>query len=1302
VNAAPAAMVAHALSGSFHTGLLDWSKVDTAGSNLTDITTRLHVDLQGMTPNDHHDHVHPLIGTDSDGVMQHTATGLTNGWVVRANGPTAFAWGQLRHTEIDPTSILPDQHHPFMHDIIANVPGFGTAHTVTGADFTVVGVHPADTLALLPTSSAPGAAVSILKTDANGAIQLDTNLLYVDGANNWIGINRTPSGATLDVIASANADHTQRIKQKSGQTGRMWRIEDLSGNELIVLDSVGNLQSGRPGFVSGLTGWQITPQGNAEFNNIWARGELHATVFVKDEIHATGGTFMVATAGVLHDDAQIDSSTVDDDVLVVYSTPAGAGVPLQVVTTSGTFTGNELHVIGIRNIINVNDPPSGPGFYFQPGDIIRSKTEVPTGVTDFWLEINSAVQNSGYSSYSVFKRSGTDGTLPKGAALVSYGREGDGRILMTSDLNYAPYIDVFTTGPNVWTGDAGAIVPRMRMGRLDGIGLPGVSGVTQYGMIAGKDLSDANSGYLIASNLQFSLYKINIRLNNGTNDTGLWTPDGNLFLGTNIGGDPVNSPNLTTTGFRVYTTGGLGASPGDVIIGNEATDNYLKWSQVSGVLTVHGQLLVGGGGGAVTSTYVDAKDVEYDAKANLSPTGYAGIAQAAAQVYGDARRIVGVAGSWDSTGATTIRWGTKAAGAVALTATFGNNSTRTIADHAAASVTVSTRTYLFVNTSGSGTMTMLTTTNASLVAASANNVLIAVVDPGDSLTKRCSITVVAGSTFMSGSNIFTGSIVAANIATGTITANEILGGTLTMTEMAPDVSTAMTAAGSSGRDQAQTYGDARRVTGVSGTWTVIDGDTISWTGVSVKFANGSARAIAASGGNYTFSSTGRWYLFVDMGAGSLTMVGGGSPSTSINAVPLNGVLIAVVDTYATGKASINIVAGSTYISGGNIVAQSIRSTEIVANTLTLGNMAPDVTGAITDAQTAGDDAALAASDNKIYADQRRLINVGGSFVGVNGNTVSWGSPTPLQANFANGSVRTITAQTNVGLSPAGRWYFYVNVGSGSGTLAMQTPTRTLGALGVNDVLIAVVDTSTLGPTPVASISIVGGSTYISGGNIMTGSIVTSNLAATQITADKLQVNDLSAIGGSGAVNTGSLAVDGSLSMNTTGKFYSGTKTTFNKTPVEAGFFLGWDTGAGTSAYKFKVGDITKAEFSWDGNSMAVSGSQPLVINNLSNGVVLDMRGPAGQSGTLSMLATGRLTSSRDTEAPQVWANKFIQTGTTLQIQASRTITSITNPPDGGLAGEICWDGQYLYLCVATNTWRRIPLFYTVNPAAWWA
>lgn len=969
-------------------GLLPWNSINFSGANLTSIPTRLHADLQSIGPNDHHNQAHVLAtGTALGG--DHTISGAAVGEVLRALSATTAAFDQLQHTDLG--NVLPDQHHAQVHNIT------GTDHTISGAQWNVVGATALNTLGLMTATPAPGAAASILRTDANGGIQLDTNLLYVDGANNWIGVNRTPSGATLDVIASANADHTQRLKMKSGQTGRLWRIEDLSGNELIVLDSVGNLQSGQPGFVSGLTGWQITPTGNAEFNNIWARGELHATVFVKDEVHATGGTLLVATAGVLHDDASISATLIDDDVLVVYSTPAGQGVPLQVVTTSVSFTGTDLHVNWIGNLININDPPSGPGFYFQPGDVIRSKTEVDTGVTDFWLEVNSATQNSGYSTYSVTKRSGTDGTLPKGSAVVSYGKQGDGRILLTSDLNYAPYLDVFTVGPNVWTGAAGSVLPRVRLGRLDGIGLPGVSGVEQYGLIAGKDLSDANTGYLIASNLQFSLYKIDIRLNNGTTDTGLWSADGNLKIGSNIG-------SAATTGFQVITTG---ANAGDVIIGNSTgTSNSLYWDQSAGVLLVNGTLTVAGGGGTVDQTYVDTHDSIVQGNAQ----NYANTAQGNAAIYSDGRRVVGVAGTWTSA-ANVISW-------TGLTAVLANGGSRSIAS--GNSGTMSVRTYLYVDVTVAGTLTMQVTTNAATINQP-GYVLIAVCDPG---SPKASVSVVAGSTYVSGTNIFAQSILASNIAansidTGQLTVtynNSITTISNNATQGINDASSAQTTASNAGTAaataqtaatnaqttannaitaaaNAQVYGDSRRVVGVSGTWGVVDGNTISWSSLQVKFANGAARTITAEPA-HNLTTAGRHYLYVDLsGSGTMAMV----DVISLTPIGVNNALIAVADTGGV-KASISVVAGSTYISGDNILTGSIQSAQIAARTITASNI---VSSTITGNEIAAftiNAGHINVVDLQSLSSQTGTLTVSGAMtVGVAGNIHSSGKDTYANA-----------------------------------------------------------------------------------------------------------------------------------------------------------------------------------------------------------------------------------------------------------------------------------------------------------------
>jgi hypothetical protein len=42
-------------------------------------------------------------------------------------------------------------------------------------------------------------------------------------------------------------------------------------------------------------------------------------------------------------------------------------------------------------------------------------------------------------------------------------------------------------------------------------------------------------------------------------------------------------------------------------------------------------------------------------------------------------------------------------------------------------------------------------------------------------------------------------------------------------------------------------------------------------------------------------------------------------------------------------------------------------------------------------------------------------------------------------------------------------------------------------------------------------------------------------------------------------------------------------------------------------------------------------------------------------------------------------------GSTIRLATSRTPAS---PTATGNTGEICWDASYLYICVATNTWRR--------------
>jgi len=35
--------------------------------------------------------------------------------------------------------------------------------------------------------------------------------------------------------------------------------------------------------------------------------------------------------------------------------------------------------------------------------------------------------------------------------------------------------------------------------------------------------------------------------------------------------------------------------------------------------------------------------------------------------------------------------------------------------------------------------------------------------------------------------------------------------------------------------------------------------------------------------------------------------------------------------------------------------------------------------------------------------------------------------------------------------------------------------------------------------------------------------------------------------------------------------------------------------------------------------------------------------------------------------------------------------TIANANDTGVKGEICWDSNYIYVCVATDTWKRVAI-----------
>ena len=515
----------------------------------------------------------------------------------------------------------------FYADVSADGVGFGTNTPSYKVDVTGTGRF---TSTLNIADGAVGTPSLAFTADANTGIYrsgTDAFSLVANGAGivnvgaTGAGINTAfDSTAALKVLSVSNSDITLFLKQKSGQTARMWRVEDSAGQELIVLDSEGNLQSGNPGFVSGLTGWQITPTGTAEFNNVWVRGELHASIFVMDEFHASGGTLVVAPAGKLENDATVNVTSGIESVFDIRTTSgSGSGSQFTIRTTSGSGSGSQFTLRTIENYFEITDPPSGHATVFNAGDTLRCKslgnTSPGIDLYDVWASVQRVEDMTDYYRYYYTRRSGgSDGIIiPAGTAIISYGAQGDGRILLTADQNYAPYIDIFTSGLEPWNGD---ITPHTRLGRLDGVGLPGVSGIEQYGMVTSTDLSDASAPYIVNSNLQMFSYNVDSEWNNG-NPTARITSGGEFRLGTDVDAD-------STTGLL------FNPDTGAMTIGS---------ASYPGTVTVYGSITVTGGNAAKT----DFSNIT--ATIDAVPDGSTYFKTTANQVTGAGRAYTAINGS---------------------------------------------------------------------------------------------------------------------------------------------------------------------------------------------------------------------------------------------------------------------------------------------------------------------------------------------------------------------------------------------------------------------------------------------------------------------------------------------------------------------------------------------------------------------------------------------------------------------------------------------------------------------------------
>jgi hypothetical protein len=315
------------------------------------------------------------------------------------------------------------------------------------------------------------------------------------------------------IAATSLADAAGVVGMSSAVTGgddiRFWAGHATPASapfkvtEAGILTASGAILSGTMSsvpFTSGVEGWQIHTNGNAEFNDVTVRGRIRSAVFEYNIIQATSGSIAVAkSAGVL-------------------------AANFEIADGSGTLT--------------VQDPPSGEAWLFESNDIVRIRYYDSGVLKESWLTVT---RTGTVNEYTTALENGTDDyTYKKGLAVINYGPATQGLLFMTADADNSPYYDVRTHAGAPWTTQTA----KVRLGNLAGITDATFGALTGYGLWT-------DSGYFTGSIKSqageiagWTLAADNISKNNATLHS-----SGYILLGT---GDDVARLDAANATYRLW------------------------------------------------------------------------------------------------------------------------------------------------------------------------------------------------------------------------------------------------------------------------------------------------------------------------------------------------------------------------------------------------------------------------------------------------------------------------------------------------------------------------------------------------------------------------------------------------------------------------------------------------------------------------------------------------------------------------------------------------------------------------------
>jgi len=424
-----------------------------AHSDLSAIGTNTHTQIDTHIANSD-------IHVAHSGVSMSAGDGLTGGGTIAATRSFAVALSAVSGLELTGTS--PNKTLQ-LADSVAGA-GLTTNNKVLSVGVSGLGLSVGADAVTLTSSSNPGAAASILASDATGKL-------------------------TLPLLVASSSVTTPLVTAGAGQSLMLQAPQDLilsPGTNLAKLAAGKHLQSET--FTSGFAGagWRIE-QGAltaAEVDNLTVRGTMRVYELLIQQIRATNGSVFVSSSAKLEAVTLVSGSTYD-------------------CTTDGSAADYQPFAVG--DVLRAQRVNLGSGTLVWRSDLVVTAINVGGNARTFRATLQGGT------------------TAPAaGMEFVRLGNTSDvarqGAVYLTADDSGAPFIDVVAgIAAHADWNTAGKV--KTRLGRLDGI----FGQTDEFGLWAGTGVTAADR-YIRASSAALELRNVPLALFDGSANTLLLSP----------------------------------------------------------------------------------------------------------------------------------------------------------------------------------------------------------------------------------------------------------------------------------------------------------------------------------------------------------------------------------------------------------------------------------------------------------------------------------------------------------------------------------------------------------------------------------------------------------------------------------------------------------------------------------------------------------------------------------------------------------------------------------------------------------